>query len=159
MTIKIEPICEQLDNCELYRPTYWGSKPWTEHTDQWRHALQFMESRDDLARRYNLEYYQPIQWDGEFENIQRVEVYRPYKEVGVPSYIAVIGVDGDISDYADKWEQGFFFDELLDVYTVERDSEQKIYNVLKELDMKLSVPTEADEVSERVAENEETAQF
>ena len=89
----MELIYELTQYPDLYRNTSWGVHTWEELEPYWADALDLIDNRDAFARSWDIDFVQPLNWDGEFETIKHIECYRPYKSHDVEPYLGVIHLE------------------------------------------------------------------
>lgn len=164
----MEPIYEMTLYPDLYRNTSWGVHPWKELEPYWADALDLIENRDAFARSWDIDFVQPLNWDGEFETIKHIECYRPYKSHDVEPYLGVIHLekknldpDFDFMRFGLIPWAGAIYNKNYTTFCVIKDTEQDLYDLIYSLDQSfVEVEPEIEPLdidSEAEPENQEFA--
>lgn len=133
----MKPLISELTNNEkLFKDTNWGVQYWGELGLDWRDTLDIVDSRDAFEKAYDLEMKQPIVWDGAFKRIKHIEVYRPYKEAGVPPYVCCISVKG-VDSLPGFSKVDPLYNKKHNSFVAVKNTEQELYDLILRADKSL----------------------
>lgn len=137
----MEPIYVMTQYPDLYKNTNWGIHPWDELEAHWSDALDLIDNRDAFARSWDIDFVQPLSWDGEFSVIKHIECYRPYKSHDVEPYLGVIHLEKQILDPDFDYMRfglipwaGAIYNKDYVTYCVVKNTEQDLYQLIESLD-------------------------
>lgn len=131
-------ISELTNNESLFKDTNWGFQYWGELGLNWRDTLEIVDARDAFEKAYDLEMKQPIVWDGAFKKIKHIEVYRPYKETGVPSYVCAVSIKGDIASLPGFSKTDPLYNKQHSSFVAVKSTEQELYDLILRADRSLA---------------------